>query len=60
MRNLDQVQQPIEESLQLVHAIRIWTCAISNKQQASRGLKKIIDDTLMVYVQIIKNEPKRK
>ncbi len=60
MRNLDQVQQPIEESLLLVHAIGIWTCAISNKQQASRGLKKIIDDTLMVYVQIVKNESKRK
>jgi hypothetical protein len=42
MRNLDQVQQPIEKSLQFMHVTRIWTRA--NNQQASRGLKKIVND----------------
>ncbi len=55
-----QVQQPIEQSLRLMHAIGIWICAISNKQQALRGLKKTVDDTLVVCAQVVKNESKRK
>jgi hypothetical protein len=42
MRNLDQVQQPIEKSLQLMHVTRI--CTRANKQQTLKGLKKIAND----------------
>jgi hypothetical protein len=42
MKNLDQVQQPFEESLWFGNVTRLWTYAV--KKQASRGLKKTIDD----------------
>jgi hypothetical protein len=44
MKNLDQVQQPIEKSLWFAHATRLWTCDANIKKQALRGLKKIVDD----------------
>ncbi len=44
MKNLDQVQQHIEESLWFTHATRLWTCDINIKKPALRGLKKIVDD----------------
>jgi hypothetical protein len=44
IRNPDQMQQPIEELLLLVHTARLWTCIIDNKKQALRGLKKTVDN----------------
>jgi hypothetical protein len=44
MKNPDQVQQLAKELLWLVHAIRLWTHAVNNKKQASRGLKKTTND----------------
>jgi hypothetical protein len=37
MKNLDQMQQPIEELLWLAHVA-------NNKKQTSKGLKETIDD----------------
>jgi hypothetical protein len=39
-----QVQQFDKESLWLVHVVGLWTCTIDSKKQASKGLKKIVDD----------------
>jgi hypothetical protein len=39
-----QVQQLAKESLWLVHVIGLWTCNVDSKKQASKGLKKTIDD----------------
>jgi hypothetical protein len=44
MRNLDQVQQPAKKSLWLMHIIGLSDNAINSKKQASKGLKKIVDD----------------
>jgi hypothetical protein len=44
MRNLDQVQQFVEELLWFMHVAGLWTHIIDSKKQESRGLKKIIDD----------------
>jgi hypothetical protein len=44
MKNPDQVQQPIKESMWLVHTAGLWICIINNKTQALRGLKKINTD----------------
>jgi len=44
MRNPNQVVQYVEELLWLVYVTRLWTCAIDNKKQALRGLKKTNDD----------------
>jgi hypothetical protein len=41
---LDKVQYLVEESLWLAHAIRLWTHTIYSKKQASKRLKKTIDD----------------
>jgi hypothetical protein len=41
MKNLDQMQQPIEELLWLVHDAKLWACVVNSKKQTSRGLKKI-------------------
>ncbi len=43
--NPNQVQQLVEESLWLAHVVGLWTRVIDSKKQASRGLKKIVDDT---------------
>jgi hypothetical protein len=58
----NQVQQPIEESLWLVHATGLWTHTINSKKQTLKGLKKTFDDVwyLVVYAQTIKNESKEK
>jgi hypothetical protein len=50
MKNLDKVQQFIEESIWLAHARGLWTHAIDSGKWASKGLKKIIDDTLKWFV----------
>jgi hypothetical protein len=44
MKNLDQVQQFIEKLLWFMHVAGLWTHIIDSKKQASRGLKKTIDD----------------
>jgi hypothetical protein len=41
----EQVQEPAEESLWLVDVARLCTHIVDNKNQASKGLKKIVDDT---------------
>jgi hypothetical protein len=45
MKNLDQMQQLVEKSIWLVHVVGLWTHDVYSKKQASRGLKKTIDDT---------------
>jgi hypothetical protein len=44
MKNLDQVQQPVEELLWFANVTRLWTYVVDSKKQASKGLKKTIDD----------------
>jgi hypothetical protein len=43
MKNLDQVQQLVEESLWLVHIARLWTHIVDSKKEASKGLKTVDD-----------------
>jgi hypothetical protein len=43
--NPDQMQQPTEELLWLVHVGGLWIHIVNSKKQTLRGLKKIIDDT---------------
>jgi hypothetical protein len=45
MKNLDQVQQPIEKLLWLAHAAWLWTHVVDNKKQTLKGLKKIVNLT---------------
>jgi hypothetical protein len=44
MRNLDQMQQPIKESLSFGHIVGLWACAIYSKKQAQMKLKKTTND----------------
>ncbi len=39
------MQQLVEESIWLAHAIGLWTHDVYSKKQTSKGLKKIVDDT---------------
>ncbi len=39
------MQQFVEKLIWLVHVARLWTHAIDGGKLASRGLKKIVDDT---------------
>jgi hypothetical protein len=40
----NQMEQLTEKSLWLAHVAKLWTHTIDNKKQASKGLKKIIDN----------------
>jgi hypothetical protein len=40
MRNPNQMQQPIEESLWLAHTTRLSTCIIDNKKTSIEGTKE--------------------
>jgi hypothetical protein len=44
MRNPDQMQQPVEKSLWLVHIVGLWTHIIDSEKQESKGLMKIAND----------------
>ncbi len=44
MKNIDQVQQPTEELLWLMHVAGLWTKVVNNKKQVLKGLKKIVND----------------
>jgi hypothetical protein len=44
MGNPNQVQELIEKLLWLTHVARLWTYVVNIKKQASRGVKKIVDD----------------
>jgi hypothetical protein len=45
MRNPNQVQQPAEKSINMAcHSAKLWTHAVNNKKQASKGLMKIAND----------------
>ncbi len=43
MKNLNQMQQLIEESLWLVHVVGLWTHKVDSEKQTLRGLM-IVDD----------------
>jgi hypothetical protein len=45
MKNLNQMQQLVEKSLWLMHAIGLWTHIINNEKQVTTRLKKIANDT---------------
>jgi hypothetical protein len=45
LKNLNQVQQLIEELMWLAHAARLWTHIVDSGKLALRGLKKTIDNT---------------
>jgi hypothetical protein len=38
------MQQFVEELLWFAHVVGLWTCVVDNKKQASKGLKKTVDD----------------
>jgi hypothetical protein len=44
MKNPDQMQQPIEKSLWLMHTTGLWTHVVDSGTWTSRGLKKIAND----------------
>jgi hypothetical protein len=58
MKNPNQMQQPVEKWLWLVHNARLWACIVNSKKQTLKGLKKIAH-MIMVYAQAVKNESKR-
>jgi hypothetical protein len=45
MKNLDQMQQLAKNAIWLAHVVGLWTRDVYNKKQASKGLKKTVDDT---------------
>jgi hypothetical protein len=50
MKNFDQLQQPIEESLQLMHTIGLRINVVNSKKQALKELKKTTNDAQYWFV----------
>jgi hypothetical protein len=44
------MQKSIEKLLWLVDIAKLWTCIVDSKKQASKGLKKIVDDAWQLFV----------